>query len=188
MSDDALVTTISTERLVLEPWHESVRPDWLELNADVRVSQWLGIGEPISREAAAAEFDWMIDHYRTHGFGWHSVIERETATWIGAVGLSYLGANPAGLPREDIEIGWWLKPETWGRGIATEAASAAIDDGFTREVTDRIWARHNRRNPASGRIMEKIGMTFVRDGSGVHGVPIRIYELRRDQWLASRDN
>jgi len=173
---------ISTERLVLEEWREDVREDWVALYADARVSQWLGTGEPIERDRSEAEFDWMIEHWREHGFGWRSVIEKASGRWMGAVGLSYLGDNPAGLPSDEVEIGWWLKPETWGKGYASEGASATRDEGFEREVTDHIWARHNAHNAASGRIMEKIGMTFVREGTGVEGVPIRIYELWRDRW------
>lgn len=44
-------------------------------------------------------------------------------------------------------------------------------------------ARHTARNVGSGRVMVKIGMTYVRDGVGIGGVLMRIYVLRRDQWL-----
>ena len=125
----------------------------------------------------------MIDHWQKHGFGWRSVIDKKTGLWLGAVGLAYSEENPAGLPPDEVEIGWWLKPESWGRGLATEAAIATRDEGFAQGVVDHIWARHNAANPASGRIMEKLGMTFVRDGTGVEGVAIRIYELTRERWL-----
>ena len=177
------VSTISTPRLLLEPWREGVRAQWVALYSDTRVTESLGTGRPLSHKQIEAEFDWMVEHWAEHGFGWYSVLDKKSGDWIGAVGLSYLEQNPAGLPPEDIEIGWWLKPESWGGGLATEAASATIDDGFARKLTDLVWARHNARNPSSGRIMEKLGMRFVRDGTGIEGVPIRIYELRREHWL-----
>jgi RimJ/RimL family protein N-acetyltransferase len=176
--------TIATSRLLLPPWHEGVREEWISLLADARVTRLLGTGEPIDRARSEAEFEWMIEHWQEHGFGWRCVVEKESGRWLGALGLSYVGANPAGLPPEYIEIGWWLKPETWGRGFATEGALAARDEGFTEGITERLWARHTVRNLASGRIMEKIGMTFSREGAGVEGVRMRIYELGRDRWLS----
>jgi RimJ/RimL family protein N-acetyltransferase len=176
--------TITTSRLLLEPWHEGLREEWVSLSADPRVSRWLATGEPIDRAASEAEFEWMIGHWREHGFGWRSAVEKESGHWLGAIGLAYVGENPAGLPPEYIEIGWWLKPEYWGRGLATEGALATRDEGFSEGIADHLWARHNAHNVASGRIMEKIGMTLAREGTGIEDVPIRIYELARDRWLS----
>ena len=129
----------------------------------------------------------MLDHWRRYGFGWRCVIENDSGEWIGAVGLNYIGDNPTGLPPDGIEFGWWLKPDYWGQGFATEAAIAVRDEAFADEITDDLWARHTVRNTSSGRIMEKIGMTYVRDGPGFRGTPMKIYELRRDRWMALKE-
>ena len=175
---------ISTERLELRAWSEEVRNSWIALNSDARVYGRLGTGAPLGLDLIEKEFDWMLDHWERRGFGWRSVVDRSTGEWLGAVGLAEIGDNPADLPPDDIEIGWWLKPEHWGRGLATEGAAATRDEGFNEGLLDHFWARHNARNPASGRIMEKVGMTFVRDGTGVAGVPIRVYEMDRDRWMS----
>ncbi|MFN2525834.1 MAG: GNAT family N-acetyltransferase [Actinomycetota bacterium] len=92
------------------------------------------------------------------------------------------------LPPGDIEIGWWLEPQAWGKGYATEAAAITMDEGFSDQLAELVWARHTARNVASGRIMEKIGMTFVRHETSTQGgVPFRIYELRRDRWLLANE-
>jgi RimJ/RimL family protein N-acetyltransferase len=174
--------TIGTDRLLLEPWHESDSERWVSLTTDERVWSRLGAGDPLDRDFAEKECEWMVEHWREHGFGWRSMIERSSDRWMGAVGLAFIGENPVGLPADDVEIGWWLLPDFWGRAFATEGAKATRDEGFEKSFVDHFWARHNARNPASGRIMEKIGMTFERDGTGIKDVPVRIYSMTRERW------
>lgn len=176
--------SIVTARLLLEPWHEDIRERWIELNADPLVARWLGTGEPIDRSLSEAEFDVMLEHWQEHGFGLRSVRDKETGEWLGVVGLAHVGVNPAGLPPEDVEIGWWFMPDHWGRGYATEAAEAVRDEGFSSRFVDHFWARTNAHNDGSWKVMERIGMTFVRNGTGVSDVPIRIYEMTRERWQA----
>ena len=74
-------------------------------------------------------------------------------TLIGTVGLA--------LVMEDrrAELGYWIGVPWWNRGFATEAARAVVDFGFGSLGLHRIMARHLARNPSSGRVMEKLGMT-----------------------------
>jgi len=174
--------TIVTQRLLLEPWRDAVREDWLALNADMEIFRWLGTGDPIPREYSEQEHEIILAQWREHGFGWRSVIDQESGEWIGAAGLNYVGENLVGLPPDEIEFGWWLKPSSWGRGLATEAAIAVRDEAFEGDVTDHLWARHTSRNIPSGRVMEKIGMHFVREAPGAGGVPMRIFDIHRTDW------
>lgn len=56
------------------------------------------------------------------------------------------------------ELGYWVGVPFWGQGYATEAAQAVLAFGFETLGLNRIYATHLLRNPASGRVMEKIGM------------------------------
>ncbi len=56
------------------------------------------------------------------------------------------------------ELGYWVGVPYWGRGYATEAAAAVVEFGFRVLALERIWARAFARNPASSRVLEKIGM------------------------------
>ncbi len=87
----------------------------------------------------------------------------------------------------EVEIGWWLVPPAWGRGLATEGARALRDEGFRRVGLERIVGRFQPANAASGRIMEKIGMRFERDAVGRHGEAVRIYSLERAEWVGRPD-
>jgi [ribosomal protein S5]-alanine N-acetyltransferase len=58
------------------------------------------------------------------------------------------------------EIGYWVGMPFWGRGYATEAGRAVLRYGFQECGLQRIFAGHFARNPASGRVLQKIGMTY----------------------------
>lgn len=79
-----------------------------------------------------------------------------------------------------------LEPSGWGQGYATEAGSAVRDEAFDRLELESIVAEHHPANPRSGRIMEKLGMVFERDGVASNGWPFRLYRLTREEWASRR--
>lgn len=77
-------------------------------------------------------------------------------TLVGAIGLT---------PEEDAntaELGYWLSPAHWGRGIATEAARSVVSYGFVTLGIPCITSGYFEENPGSGRVLEKLG--FVETG------------------------
>lgn len=75
---------------------------------------------------------------------------------VGGIGLH---------PHEDeLEIGYWLNPAAWGRGYATEAGQAMVDIARHSVGAPRLLGRHMVDNPASGRVLRKLG--FVETGAG----------------------
>ena len=73
---------------------------------------------------------------------------------IGGMGL-------AASPRfNHAEIGYWIAQPAWNQGYATEAARAVVQFGFETWGLHKIVGTHLRRNPASGRVMEKVGFQF----------------------------
>ena len=79
---------------------------------------------------------------------------RENGALIGTISL-------AGISREHqhAEIGYWIGVPYWNHGYCTEAARAVVQYGFEVLALERIFGHHFTRNPASGRVMEKLGMT-----------------------------
>ena len=61
---------------------------------------------------------------------------------------------------ERAELGYWVGKPFWGQGYCTEAAQAVIAYGFQTLGLNRIQAHHFGRNPASGRVMQKLGMRY----------------------------
>ena len=72
---------------------------------------------------------------------------------IGAIGL-----HNVDLEHALAEMGFWIGVEFWGRGYATEGAARVIRFGFEELNLNRVFANHMVRNPASGRVLEKVGM------------------------------
>jgi [ribosomal protein S5]-alanine N-acetyltransferase len=56
------------------------------------------------------------------------------------------------------ELGYWIAPDRWNNGYATESCRRVLEFGFDALNLHRIEARHFQRNPASGRVLLKLGM------------------------------
>ena len=181
---EALV--LGTERLLLERWDEERLEEFVRLAADSRVTGHLGDGRAWSPDRSEARFAEALGHWSRYGFGWRSAIDRQTGEWIGFVGLNFARPEAIELPARSVEIGWWLDPAVWGRGLATEGAIALRDEGFERVGLDRLWARYQTANRASARVAEKIGMRPDQVALGRHGEPVQLTSLARDQWETVR--
>jgi RimJ/RimL family protein N-acetyltransferase len=152
--DAALIA--STERLLIRPWRPEDADRVFDIHRRSEVARWLG-GRPMTdrREAVA-----LIDRYANQvandpRFGAWAIVERSAATPAGSVLLKPL-PNGEG----EIEIGWHLHPDSWGRGLATEAARAIRDRGFGYGLTE-IWAVTHLDNQRSARVCEKLGMQLL---------------------------
>jgi RimJ/RimL family protein N-acetyltransferase len=104
---------------------------------DGMAESWIG-----SHEAAFAERKTVV-----------FAITEAGGPLVGAIGLTLE------LEHRRAELGYWIGAPYWGRGYATEAAAAVIGYGFRAWGLQRIDAHHFVRNPASGRVLEKAGMT-----------------------------
>jgi RimJ/RimL family protein N-acetyltransferase len=178
--------SLETERLILDPWQEDRREEFVSLASDPEVMRHIGAGSPWTRELAEDRFDWQLAHWRDHGFGWRSAVDRSSGDWLGFVGINHARPEAVELNPGDVEIGWWLAPSSWGRGLATEGAVALRDEGVGRVALPRLLARHSPANRASGRVMEKIGMTFEREATGRHGEAVHVWAMERARWEALR--
>lgn len=98
-----------------------------------------------------------------------TIFLRETGYPIGRIAIR---AEPR---RHDWSIGFWIHPEQWGRGFAEEAARSIIEFGFSRLGAVIIRAAHAAWNARSRRVIEKLGMRFVREipcGFEKNGKPV----------------
>lgn len=146
---------IQTRRLILRPWRPEDLQPFAEQNADPVVMRFLG--GPLTRTqsddyAARAE-----QHLAAHGYCKWAVEAPGVAPFIGAVGLSHVRFEADFTPA--VEIAWRLHRRHWGQGYATEAARAAIQDGFSRASLREIVALTALGNIPSQRVMERLGMT-----------------------------
>jgi ribosomal-protein-alanine N-acetyltransferase len=146
---------ITTARLILRPWRASDLDPFAEQNADPVAMRFLA--GALTRAQTEAYVARAERHLRDHGFGKWAVEAPGVAPFIGAVGLTRVAFDAAFTPA--VEIAWRLHSRYWGRGYATEAARAAIADGFDRVGLEEIVAMTALGNAASIAVMERLGMT-----------------------------
>ena len=147
------IPTLETERLVLRPFIAEDAPAVQRLAGDRAVADTTErIPHPYEDGMAEA---WITTHpqqFQDREECTFAIILRETSELIGAVGLTLTTSHARG------EFGYWIGREYWSRGYCTEAARAVVEFGFLVLGLHRIEAQHLTRNPASGRVMEKLGM------------------------------
>jgi len=110
---------------------------------------------------------------------------REGGELVGTVGMRI---KPQHLR---AEIGYWVGVPYWGKGYATEAARALLDYGFGELGLRKMYAHHYVKNPASGRVLQKIGMTSegrLRQHMEKWGEwhDLDVYGILREEWEAGR--
>lgn len=150
------VPRIETERLLLRPFafHDAKRVQLLAGDPDVAL---MTSTIPYPYEDGAAE-GWIASHAEgvASGRNLPFAVELGGEGLIGAVGLEVQPLHGR------AEIGYWVGRPYWGCGFATEACRAVVAYGFTELGLRRIYGRHLAENPASGRVLQKVGM--VREG------------------------
>ncbi len=148
---------IGTDRLVLRSWREDDRPFFRALNADPDVMH----DYPTLPDPAAVDtkFDRYRAHFNDHGFGRWVLELRQDGDILGYVGpMPFWPENPLG---PGMEMGWRLKRSAWGHGYASEAARAALADGFARLGFKEVWAVTGEANLRSQAVMARTGMVRV---------------------------
>ena len=178
---------IETERLRLEPLDASRLEEFVALTADRDAMRYWWPGGPFSRDVAERNFAASLARLRERGFGRRWIVDKETGAGLGFTETKYFGAGFDDVSPAEVEIGWMLTPRVWGRGYATEAGAAVRDEAFVRLELESIVAGHHPANSASGRVIEKLGMSFERDVVAGNGWPARLYRLTREQWESRRN-
>jgi len=150
---EAPLPILKTARLVLRPFRAADAADVQRLAGERAIAaSTLTVPHPYPDGAAET---WIA----THAGLWAerkaltlAVTTAADAVLVGAIGLA--------LTMDDrrAELGYWVGVPYWNRGYATEASRAMLDFGFASLALHRIMARHLSRNPASGRVMQKLGM------------------------------
>jgi ribosomal-protein-alanine N-acetyltransferase len=110
-----------------------------------------------------------------------SIERRSDGLMVGQVTL-------AKLPDEERwSLAFWIHPENWGQGFATEAASEVLRFAFTKLNLDTVWAATGMWNQASVSVLIKLGMTHIADNPEGYtikdrSIPTHEYEISRYQW------
>ncbi len=146
--------TLQTKRLILRPFTLEDAPEVKRLAGDKDIaSTTLHIPHPY--EDGMAE-EWISKHQEEFEKGEQvtfAIVHREGKYLIGAIGLSSIN-----MENETAEVGYWIGKPYWNQGYCTEAAWGVLKYSFNVLGLNRIYARHFKENPSSGRVMQKLGM------------------------------
>lgn len=174
---------LETERLVIREWRDSDVDCLMTMSRDVGYNCFAPPGHFLlhSEDEARNKLCERISLFSERRLGKFPVFLKETGEFIGTCGLELFDYDA----RPEVELGYRLCLQYWGRGYATEAAVAALRYGFGDLELRRIMALALSQNVASLKIIEKLGSVYLRDFRHVSGMTFRLYGISRDRYVAS---
>ena len=172
----SLGPTLETARLLLRPTSGEDFEPWAAFSADEEASRFLGGPQP--REAAWRMMCTMAGSWVVRGFGMFSVIEKESGRWVGRLGPW----QPEGWP--GTEVGWGVAREFWGRGYATEGATAAIDWAFDHLGWTEVIHCIDPGNVNSQAVARRLGSSLLRHAMLPPPISesVDVWGQSREQW------
>jgi len=148
--------TLETERLILRPF-VITDADTVQTLAGHPAVAATTLNIPHPYPDGAAEM-WILGHAdrAAEGSGYTLALTRkEDGVVVGA--MSLMGVSTTA---RRAELGYWIGVPYWGQGYATEAGRAFVAWAFDALELNKVYARHMTNNPASGKVMAKIGMQY----------------------------
>ncbi len=172
---------LETPRLMLRVPRAADLDPMAEMMADAETAKFIGGVTP--RSITWRALMTMIGAWHAHGFAMFSVFEKTSGRWVGRLGPWM----PEGWPGP--EVGWTIVRDRWGRGYATEGATAATDWAFDRLGWTHVIHSIDPANVASQIVARKLGSRNLGPGSlpaPYQGATVDIWGQTREEWLARR--
>lgn len=162
---------LETSRLLLREMTEDDADNLLVLGQNPNVTRFI-VGEPplTTREQALAILRERVFPQHAQGLGRWACIEKSSGAFLGWCGVKHMPEDG------EYDLGYRFLEEHWGKGYATEAASAVRDFARRELPGKRVVGKAMLDNAASRRVLEKIGMVF--EGNiDEEGCPVAVYVL-----------
>jgi RimJ/RimL family protein N-acetyltransferase len=183
---------LTSERLTLVPFRHSDVDIAIELFTDPKVRRFTG--GVMDTEDIRAEMAHWVRRGGNGSVGIWCVTLTDSGEKLGSAALLPMPIDskvtdwnllvPGEMPDADIEVGYFLKPSVWGKGIATEACRRVVGCAFEDSPLAEVVATFDPGNTASRGVLLKAGFTDrgTRRSYGENGPDFRI---TRDEWLSS---
>ena len=175
---------LETPRLVLRQFTMADVDNLVSLDADPDVMHFITGGLPTTREEIETEIlPEFLDYYQQYpGYGFWAAIEKPGGEFLG-----WFHFRPREDERPDeAELGYRLRKSAWGKGYATVGSRALIRKGFTEFGVRRVVAETMAVHLASRRVMEKAGLTLVRNFHEPWPYPIEGDEFGEVEYALSK--
>ena len=111
---------IETERLIIREWSESDLAPFLDIASDPEVMRYTGAGTPWTQSQVEEFVGRQRENVKSYGFCVGPLDSKTDWKLLGHCRIQCLGTT------SDVEVGWWLAKQQWGRGFATEAGRGAV--------------------------------------------------------------
>lgn len=161
---------LKTSRLLLRRFEESDLANIFKGLSHPDVIRHYGVSY-ITLEETKKQLDFFNELEINNTGRWWAVCSADNTIFYGGCGLNNMSAQ-----HRKAEIGYWLLPEFWGKGIITEAVPLIIQYGFDKFLLHRIEAIVETENSNSKRIMEKLG--FEHEGT------MKECEIKNDRFIS----
>jgi [ribosomal protein S5]-alanine N-acetyltransferase len=166
----------TTQRLAGRDWAPDDAPGAFAVYGDAKVSSWLvpAMSRIVDESAMKCVLDAWVEaqpHLVAPAGRW-ALVERESDRVVGGLTLRLLPPYD-----QDIEIGWQLAPEFWGRGYATEAGRALAEWSF-RQGAEELFAVVGPGNHRGAATAKRIGMEWVGETDKYYERTLQVYRLR----------
>lgn len=163
---------IETERLVLRPLTFDDADALSVVLGDAETMRWYPA--PFDRDGVVGWIEKQRGRYEDDGFGLLGVEERVTGELLGDCGP--MTQLVEGEPH--VELGWHVRRDRWGEGIATEGGAACREWCWANLDVDHLISLIRPENRQSWRVAEKLGMTVWRETMHAN-LPHRVYRIDR---------
>jgi len=185
---DTRFTCLSSPRLVLRRLRASDLAAFCRYRSDPRVALYQDWTVFPEEDGARFFAEQAKLHPDGEGSWFQMAIEHgETGEIVGDCGLKSIEGQPG-----QVEIGFTLAPDHWGKGYATEAINRLLDYVFGELVKHRVIAITDARNAPAARLLQRVGMR--REGHFLRNIWFKgswgdeyLYALLEEEWLASRE-
>ena len=178
-------TVAETARLILREWEEADEQRFYAVMNREEVMRYLG-GVQLPEQWRNA-YHRVIGFQRDFGHTFWIIEDKESGEILGFCGIKRVNAPGTDMTGQH-EIGWRLRPEAWGKGIAKEAAIASLDLAFGRFRAPHVVALTVQQNDSSWGLMERLGMIrrpdldFIDERYGPELNPTIVYRVDADRW------
>lgn len=147
---------LTTDRLGFSHWLPADLPLAQDLWGDPQVTSL--IGGPFTAEQVQRRLNREISYMNAHHVQYWPIFLLETDQHAGCAGL-----RPYRPDQRIYELGFHLRPEYWGHGLAQEAGRAVIAFAFEQIGAEALFAGHHPANSASRRVLTKLGFQFTHE-------------------------
>jgi RimJ/RimL family protein N-acetyltransferase/acyl-CoA hydrolase len=151
---------LETERLLIRPWQAGDRDAFVAMASDPEVMHYVRAGAPYTEPEVEEFLARQARQESELGVCMGAVVEKSSGEIVGVTGIQPLGTTG------DMEIGWWVRRDRWGRGYATEAGRAAMRHVLDALGRTRVLAIIDPGNDASVAVAARLGFRYDRRVTG----------------------